>query len=261
MRPVNLCQPADTAFCRRRLPMAPGVMVLVAALVGTLAATPAEAIEFIGSSASPGKTIVRWNLGGDFPLFDPIALHATVRFFPSAADVLGGTDPGSIIDGDAYVLAKFEIPTPLAGLGIHPFVAPYLGARYLGVPKFQLSGSGTLGYNQFAGPTYGLRAIVKFPLDLTFMAYAGASTLVWGQWGSTSLDGQSVGGTVNTAGATLPVLGANVNWSPLNIFTVYAGAETSQLPVDLRGTTGLISSDKVSISGVSVGVRFLFFSI
>lgn len=237
------------------------LLFALAVLTGIAAAAPAQALEFVGSSATPGKTIIRWSLGGDFPLIDPIGLNATFRFFPNAMDVLGGTTAASIIDGEAYVLAKFEIPTPLAGLGIHPYVAPYLGARYVGVPKFQFSGSNTLGYNQFAGPTYGLRTIVKFPLDLTFMAYAGASTFAWGQWGATGLDGQSSGGSVNPAGATLPVLGANVNWSPLNIFTVYAGAETSQLPLDLRDTTGVLGPEKVTISGVSVGVRFLFFSI
>ncbi|MBC7543003.1 MAG: hypothetical protein H7338_09760 [Candidatus Sericytochromatia bacterium] len=231
-------------------------------LAGAVAlAVPAQALEFVGSSANPGKTIVRWTLGGDFPLIDPIGLNATIRLFPNATDVLGGTDSAAIIDGEAYALAKFEIPTPLSGMGIRPFVGPYLGARYMGVPKFQFSGSGTLGYNQFAGPSYGLRAIVKLPLDLTFHAYAGASTLVWGTWGSTGLDGQSSGGSVNTAGATMPVVGATVNWSPLNIFTVYAGAETSQLPVDLRGTSGLLGPDKVTVSGVSIGLRFLFFSI
>jgi hypothetical protein len=240
--------------------------LLAGTAVGLAAVTmamPAQALEFMGSSATPGKTLIRFTLGGDIPLIDPIGVNTTLRLYPGGADVFGGS-PGSnamLIDGEASILAKFEIPTPLAGIGIKPYLAPYLGARYMGVPTFAFNTSNTFGYAQAAGPTYGLRAIVKLPLDFTVWAYGGASTLMWGRRDGFGFTGSSGGQTLDAGGATLPVFGANVNWSPLGLFTAYAGMETTVFPTDLLGSSSALGSARSTVTGLSVGLRFLFLSI
>jgi hypothetical protein len=238
--------------------------LLTLAAAGLAAATlapPAQAMEFLGSDKSPGKTLFRFTLGGDIPLIDPVGLNATVRVYPGAADLFGVQGNAMLLDGEASVLAKFEIPTPLAGIGIKPYLAPYLGARYMAVPELRFATANTGQFSQMAGPTYGLRAIVKLPLDLSVWAYGGLSTFVWGSRNSIGLDGQSSGSGIATQNATVPTFGANVNWSPLGLFTVYAGAETSQLPVNLMAGGTIAGSPNASVSGFSLGLRFLFFSI
>jgi hypothetical protein len=221
---------------------------------------PAGAMEFLGSDKAKDKTLFRMTLGGDIPLIDPVGLNATVRLYPGGGDLFGTTATAMLIDGEASALAKFEIPTPLAGLGIKPYIAPYLGVRYMAVPELRFATQNTGKFSQMAGPTYGLRAIVKLPLDLSVWAYGGLTSFTWGSRNSIGLDGQSSGAAIATNGATVPTFGANVNWSPAGLFTVYAGAETSQLPVHLLAEDPSVTTG-TTVSGVSAGVRFLFFSI
>lgn len=225
-------------------------------------ASPAHALDFIRSSATPGKEVIRWGIGGELPLPASLALNAQFRFLPNLGDVIGDRGSfSSLIDGEALLLYKYEFDTPLAGLGIHPVLAPYLGARYLGVPMVQAGSSFGAGYNQIAGPSYGLRGILRLPFDLQALAYAGASSFVWGRWGATELGGASTGGNLETGGATVPVAGAQLTWSPLGLFTVYVGAEASQLPVGLTGTSGQLGPEQTTLTGLKAGLSFLFISI
>lgn len=234
--------------------------IIAAGLLGITAAQPASALELITSSIT-GKSVVRFGLGGEVPV-GPLAVSAKLNILPNMNDVLGTSDAvNSLLDGEALLLYKFNFDTPLNAFGITPTLAPYAGVRYMGAFVGQAENLNLRGgYNQLAGASYGLRAILNFPLGLTGMAYAGGSTFMWGRWGTTGLNEESAGGAINPGGATVPVLGAQVNWSPLNLFTVYAGAETSQLP-DFRGTSGLIGPDRATLTTLRAGLSFLFFSI
>lgn len=249
------------AFAPRR-----HVRTLAAAMMAGLtlltSASPVDALDFIRSSATPGKEVIRWGIGGELPLPASFALNAQFRFLPNLGDVIGDRGSfSSLIDGEALLLYKYEFDTPLAGFGIHPVLAPYLGARYLGVPMVQAGSSFGAGYNQVAGPSYGLRGILRLPFDLQALAYAGASSFVWGRWGATELGGASTAGNLETGGATVPVAGALLSWSPLGLVTVYVGAEASQLPVGLTGTSGQLGPEQTTLTGLKAGVSFLFISI
>lgn len=234
-----------------------GLLAMAAVGLAATTAIPAQAMEFLGSDKAPGKTLFRFTLGGDIPVIDPIGINAAVRVYPGAGDLFGPKGNGMLLDGEASVLAKFEIPTPLAAIGIRPYIGPYLGVRYLAVPELKFALDNTAQFSQMAGPTYGLRAVVKLPLDLSVLAYGGFSTFTWGSRNSIGITSSAASSAIATQNATVPTVGANVNWSPLGLFTVYAGAETSQLPGEIVAA----GVPNATVSGFSLGLRFLFLSI
>lgn len=239
-----------------------GLAALLAGLAILTTPSPAMALDFIRSSAAPDREVIRWGVGGELPLPASLALNAQVRFLPNLADVIGDRGSfSSLIDGEALLLYKYEFDTPLADIGLRPIVAPYVGARYLGVPMVQAGSAFGAGYNQIAGPSYGVRGILGLPLDLQALAYLGASSFVWGRWGATALGGASEGGNLDTGGATVPTAGVQLSWSPLGIFTVYVGAETSQLPIGLTGTSGQLGGERTTLTALRAGLSFLFISI
>lgn len=243
---------------------------LTLALTACLAA-PAEAIQF-SSSSTTGQGGVIFPVGFETPAIGPVSLGLTARIVPSLSSFLG---PGQVTPGlteatstlvDTNLNLFYHFPlADLQFLGrFNPTLAPYVGARYMGIPTSEasISNPGTAAsYSQFGGINYGLRAYTELPLGFTAYAQAGLTTLTTGGW-DVRRNGLSVtnAGKVAVAGTTLPTAGLGASWSLLNLITLSVGYETFMLPTSLRTQGTRLPDAKTTINSLNLGARILVFS-
>lgn len=236
-------------------------------------AAPAEAIQF-SSSSTTGEGGVIFPVGFETPTVGPLSLGLTARIVPSLSQFLG---PGNVTPGfseatstlvDANLNLYYHYPlADIRFLGrFNPTLAPYVGARYMGIPTSEasvsLSNPGTAAsYSQFGGINYGLRAYTELPLGFAAYAQGGLTTLTTGGW-DVRRNGLAVtnAGSLAVGGTTLPNFGFGASWSLLGLLSLSAGYEMFMLPTGLRTQGARLPDAKTTINSLNLGARVLVFS-
>lgn len=253
----------------------PKLLGLAATLALLLAVAPAaQALEFSRSSAT-GEGVVFVPLRLETPRIGPVSADLGVRIAPLLKSALGpaNLNPGytettsSLFDAGANLYYHYELADVNLLGRFNPVIAPYVGARYFGAPtseaNLSLANAGAaFSYSQFTGLNYGVRAYSELPLGFSTHAHAGLTTLLSGGW-DTRANGTAVtgAGKVDPRGMTLPSLGIGVGWNFYNVLALSLGYELFNLPTGLRAHSASLAPGQTTLNTLSVGVRFLFFSI
>jgi hypothetical protein len=247
---------------------------LAAVVAIAAAAPPAEAIQFATSSTT-GKSVVLLPLRVGGPITGPFAYSFGLRFAPGASEIFGpapvaaGMTEGFsyLFDVDAALAYRYEI-ADIQFLGrFNPSVSPFIGYRYLTTATGQAGGSlagvgGSIGFSNVHGVQYGVQADTELPLGFAAFARGGLTTLLAGGW-DTRHNGLTVSnsGSLDPKGATLPMFGLGASWSLGPVFRLAVGYDLLALPTNMRLQTNTLAGGQTWVTGLSVGVTLLGFSI
>lgn len=250
-----------------------GLAAFIAALAAS--AAPALAVEFTSSSTT-GKGLLFFPVRGETPRLGPISVDLGVRFAPYLSDALGPSQlhagmselTSSLVDASSHLYYHYQL-ADIEFLGrFNPVIAPYVGARYLGVPTSEgtvsLSNAGVgagaaVSYSQFTGVDYGVRAYTELPLGFRAFANVGLTTLLGGGW-DTRVNSADVTGArrVATNNLTMPGFAIGADWSFYDVIALNASYELFTLPTGLRSQGTALPVGQTTLNAINLGARILF---
>lgn len=250
-----------------------GLIATVALLAAS--ATPALAVEFSNSSTT-GKGLVFFPVRGETPHLGPISVDLGVRFAPYLSEALGPSRihagmtevTSSLVDASSHLYYHHQL-ADIEFLGrFNPVIAPYVGARYLGVPTSEgalsITGaapgaSAAVSYSQFTGVDYGVRAYTELPLGFKAFANLGLTTLLGGGW-DTRVNSADVTGArrVATNNMTMPVFAVGADWNFYDVISLNASYELFTLPTGMRSQGTALPLGQTTLNAINLGARILF---
>jgi hypothetical protein len=145
-------------------------------------------------------------------------------------------------------------------------VAPYVGARYLGIPTTEANlsianAAAAVSYSQFGGVNYGVRAYTELPLGFNAYLNLGLTTLVSGGW-DTRQNGLDItnAGRLDVGRTTMPSFGVGAGWNFYNMIALTFGYELFTLPTGLRAQGTSLAGAQTTFNTLTLGARILFVS-
>jgi hypothetical protein len=226
-------------------------------------ALPASAWDVITSSAAGNQTVTVWSLNSELPLSDFLGVGARFRSVGDAASLLGpySGPSASLLDAELRAMAYINLGDLLPLGKLQPTLSPYVGFRALGLPEGPLLPTPNLtGINHLLGISYGGQLQLQLPLQLKLGLHVGATSFLSGGWAKQD-GGNWTTGSMDVAGATVPVYGFTLGWGLTDWLSLYAGYEWTQLPTGLRGQPDKVGPDRTQLGTLRAGLTFPFISL